>query len=48
MGDLESSEGGFNTIADHASVANVIQTIHRTNSMQAIVTGGFKQGVVSK
>jgi len=47
VGDIET-QTGFITIPEDASVATVLGFRHRTNAMQAIMTGGFKQGMPSK
>ena len=47
VGDLESSQG-YTTIAEDASIVRVIPGRHRTNMMQAIVTGGIRQSAPSR
>jgi hypothetical protein len=47
VGDLESSQG-YTTVAEDASIVRVIPGRHRTNTMQAIVSGGIRQGSPSK
>ena len=41
VGDLESSQG-YTTVAEDASIVRVIPGRHRTNAMQAIVSGGIR------